>query len=399
MKIYQDKISNYKNNDLSFWLIIILLASMMFSLFILQAALIILLIAYLYKSIKDKKFYYFKTPIDNAFLVFIAVRVLSIIFSTNISLSLPSLNKEIIFYSTFFLFTHFLNQDEENNFVLMIKILILSGTVASLYGTSKVLLGIVDRAESSTSGYSTLGMFLTVIYSITISLGKNKKYFSSRYLWFAVLIILLTGILFTYNRTHWGIVGIIILFVAVTRERILLIVPIVFAAIIILFVPSLSERFVQLIHFDQNLSDRDIIWKGAYQLMFDHPFTGFGTRTFKEIFPLFDQMQDKGVASWHSDYLQMYFESGLIGLTAFLLLMFTIYKNGIRIIKNKITSELSPDILLAVLLGLSAFYLTAFVGGFILDPINSILFQFLTAIVGVISAKAIKENITINKID
>lgn len=79
--------------------------------------------------------------------------------------------------------------------------------------------------------------------------------------------------------------------------------------------------------------------------------------------------------------------------------MFTIYKNGIRIIKNKITSELSPDILLAVLLGLSAFYLTAFVGGFILDPINSILFQFLTAIVGVISAKAIKENITINKID
>lgn len=391
MKIFQDKISNYKSNDLSFWLIIILLASMMFSLFILQAALIILLIAYLYKSIKDKKFYYFKTPIDNAFLAFIVIRILSIFFSTNISLSLPSLNKEIIFYSTFFLFTHYVKKDEENYFVIMIKILILSGTVASLYGTSKVLLGIVDRAESSTSGYSTLGMFLTVVYSLTLSLGRNKKYFSSRYLWFAVLFILLIGILFTYNRTHWGIVGLITLFVAVTRERVLLIVPVMFAAIIILFVPSLSERFIQLIYFNQNLSDRDVIWNGAYQLMFDHPLTGFGTRTFKEIFPLFDQMQDKGVASWHSDYIQMYFESGLIGLTAFLLLMFTIFKNGITVIKNKITTELSLDILFAVLIGLSAFYLTAFVGGFILDPINSILFQFLIAIVGVISAKAFKE--------
>jgi O-antigen ligase len=279
----------------------------------------------------------------------------------------------------------------------MIKILILAAAVASLYGTSKVLLGIVDRAESSTSGYSTLGMFLTVVYAISIGLGKNKKYFPSKYVWYIVLIILLTGILFTYNRTHWGIVGLITLFVAITHERILLIVPVVFAAIIILFVPSLSERFIQLIYFNQNLSDRDVIWCGAYQLMFDHPFAGFGTRTFKEIFPLFDQMQDKGVASWHSDYLQMYFESGLIGLIAFLLLMFTIFKNGIRVIKNKITSELSSDILFAVLLGLSAFYLTAFVGGFILDPINSILFQFLIAIIGVISAKALKEKNVITK--
>ncbi|MEE9449356.1 MAG: hypothetical protein V3V72_04825 [Ignavibacteriaceae bacterium] len=126
--------------------------------------------------------------------------------------------------------------------------------------------------------------------------------------------------------------------------------------------------------------------------MFDHPILGFGTRTFREIFPLLESLQDARISSWHSDYLQMYFESGIIGLGAFLWVTFSIYKNGIIVIKNKLSSDFNRDLLFAVLLGITSLYLTAFVGGFILDPILTLLFQFLVAVIGVIYVKALKQH-------
>jgi len=387
MKIYQTENKIDKLNDNVFWMIFIFLAGMIFSLFLAEAVIIFIFLAYIFKSIRDKKFYYFKTPLDFAFLAFIFARILSIFFSTDISVSAASLNKEIFFYSSFFLFTYFLNKDDERTFLILFKILILAAIVASMYGTLKVLLGFVERASSTTSGYSTLGMFLAVIFCITLGLGRNKKFFPSRILWFIVLLIIVTGILFTFNRTHWGIVALLSLFIIILRERTFLVFALTLTGIMIFFVPSLSDRFLQLLHFNQHLSDRDVIWKGAYMLMFDHPLLGFGTRTFRNIFPLMDSLTDKGVASWHSDYIQMYFEGGIVSLAAFLWVMVSVFYYGVKTVKDKFTNKFNKDLLFAVLLGISVFYLTALVGGFILDPISTLLFQFLLAVAGIIIAK------------
>ncbi len=392
MKINYTENKSDKFNNFVFWMILILLGGMIFSLFLAEAAIIILLFTYIFKSVKDKKLYYFKTPLDKAFLAFIIARLLSIIFSNNISASVESLNREIFFYSSFFLFTYFLKKEDEKSIIILFKVLIIAAVFSSLYGTSKVLLGLEERASSSTSSYSTLGMFLTVVFSITIGLGKNDKFFPNRIVWFITLLIIITGILFTFNRTHWGIVALISLFMIIIRERTFIVVAVALAGFIIVFAPTLSERFYQLIYFHQHLSDRDIIWKGAYILMFDHPILGFGTRTFREIFPLLESLQDARISSWHSDYLQMYFESGIIGLGAFLWVTFSIYKNGIIVIKNKLSSDFNRDLLFAVLLGITSLYLTAFVGGFILDPILTLLFQFLVAVIGVIYVKALKQH-------
>lgn len=382
---------NLKDISVSSWLIIIIVASLIFSLFILQLVLLVLIIIYLLECIKNKKIFYFKTNLDFALFIFILVRIFSILFSSNIQVSTQYLYKEIVFYSTFFLFTYYLSNSEENFIILLLKILILAGVISSLYGTGKVLFGIVERAESSTSGYFTLGTFLTVVYAIAINLGTNKKIFPSRTTWVISLVFLLIGVLFTYDRTHWGIVALITLIVGITKERLLLVSLFSISIITVIVIPSLTDRFIQMIHFSQNLSDRNVIWSGAKQLLFEKPFTGFGIGTFREIFPLLDQLKDKGVGSWHSDYLQMYFESGLFGLGTFLFLMFTIFKTGFQSLKKQIISVNQKDILISVLFGISTLYLSAFLSGFILSPINSILFFFLIAIVGVISKKNLKK--------
>jgi O-antigen ligase len=122
------------------------------------------------------------------------------------------------------------------------------------------------------------------------------------------------------------------------------------------------------------LSDRNIIWKGASELMFYHPIQGFGPRTFQQIFPYKNEFNDKGVAGWHNDFLQVYFESGIPGLLAFLFIILLIIYYGK--ISFKLNDMSNPGIFLS-LIGL---ILSAFTAGFITSVVLSIVFVFLFTI-------------------
>jgi len=376
-----------KIDDFIWWIIFFFLGSMIFSTFLVQATVIILFLAYIVRIITRRKINYFYTPLDIPFLVFIIARSLAIIFSTDASLSVASWNKEIFFYITFFLCTNLLFDKDKASIKMLFRVLIIAAVIASIYGTTKVLLGFTDRASSSTSGYYTLGVFLTVVFSITLGLGRSKEFFPSRILWPFILIIIFIGIIFTQNRIHWGIAALVLLFVGIMRERLLLFSTVVVGAAMIYLVPSLTQRFTETLHFTEHLSDRDVLWQGAFMIISVHPFLGFGTRTFRSIFPLTDSLTDKGIGSWHSDFLQMYFEGGIINLAAFLWVMISIFSYGIKAVKSKLTSKFNKELLFAVLLGISVFYMTALVGEFILDPISTLFFQFLLAIASIIIAK------------
>ena len=377
-----------KIDDFIWWIIFFFLGSMIFSTFLVQATVIILFLAYIVRIITRRKINYFYTPLDIPFLVFIIARSLAIIFSTDASLSVAYTSVSVALPAiTFFLCTNLLFDKDKASIKMLFRVLIIAAVIASIYGTTKVLLGITDRASSTTSGYYTLGVFLTVVFSITLGLGRSKEFFPSRILWPFILIIIFVGIIFTQNRIHWGIAAIVLLFVGIMRERLLLLSTAVVGAVVIYFVPSLTQRFTETLHFTEHLSDRDVLWQGAFMILSVHPFLGFGTRTFRSIFPLKDSLTDKGIGSWHSDFLQMYFEGGIINLAAFLWVMISIFSYGIKAVKSKLTSKFNKELLFAVLLGITVFYMTALVGEFILDPISTLFFQFLLAIASIIIAK------------
>ena len=370
---------NNKFDLIIWWSIVTLLGILIFSTAVGQALLILLILLGLFKIIKEEKAFSIKRPIVLPFVVFIGIRVLSIIFSEYPSLSVYSLNKEIFFYLIVFVFLTELSKYDEEKIRFLIRILIIAAIIASIIGTAKVLLGNVERATSTTSGYSTLGMFLSVIFSIVFTLGRNKEFFPSRTWWLVILFLLLSGILFTFNRSNWITIVIIIFIIGLFKERIILGVLLIIFALMIFLIPNLSERFNEIIHFPQHLSDRDVIWQGALMISDQHFILGFGTRTFKEIFPLYQQLVDKEVGGWHNEYLQVYMESGILGLLAFLWLMFSIYYWGIKTLKHSATEKFKFDLKLAVLAGLSIFYLNSLSGGFLLDPISKVLFFFLLA--------------------
>ncbi len=360
--------------------ILVLAGSMMFSLFIAQAVTILLILLWLIKLIVFRKADLRNNPFTYPFIAFIIARTVSVFLSTDFSQSVQILNKEIFFYPLFFIVVDCFPIEDKKYFKWFVVILVSSAVVASIYGSVTVLIGATHRATSTTSGFYTLGTFLTVVTAFLLVIGSDKYFIPSKMVWLLSLIIVVIGILFTFNRIHWALIVLIFLVFGVFRERKLVLIVSILAAIIVIAVPMFRERLVELIFFSRNLSDRDIIWQGASMIYSEHPIFGFGPLTFREIFPLFEKLVDQNISSWHNDYLQVYIESGAVGLVAFLWLGFSIFYCGIEIFLSKFVDTYSKDLAFALLLAMVVLYATGIVGTFIFSPISSLLFQLCLGI-------------------
>jgi O-antigen ligase len=364
--------------------LLILTGSLIFSLFVAQAVAILLIILWLTKIGLSKKANLKNNPFTFPFIAFVIARIISVFLSEDLSQSLQTLNKEIFFYPLFFLVVDTFPIDDKRYVKWFFIVLSSAAIVSSIYGSSLVLFEISERAKSTTSGYYTLGTYLCVVASFLLVIGSDKYFIPSKWIWALSLIVILIGILFTFNRIHWVIIGLIILIFGFLRERKIIFFISLLTIITVIVVPMLRERLLELLFFQSNLSDRDILWKGAGMIYSKHPVSGFGPLTFREIFPLFENLTDKNVSSWHNDYLQVYMESGFIGLITFLWLAISIFYIGIKLLFKKSLDKLNGNLTLAILLAMSAFYLTGTVGTFMFNPIMALLFQILLAILAVI---------------
>ncbi len=360
--------------------ILVLTGSLIFSLFIAQAVAVLLIIFWLIKIIVYRKANLKDNPFTYPFIAFIITRTVSVFLSTDFSLSVQLLHKEIFFYPIFFIVFDCFPIEDKKYFKWFFTILISAAVIASIYGSIAVVAGIKHRAASTTSGFYTLGTFLTVVTAFLLVIGSDKYFIKSKKLWLLYLIIVVVGILFTFNRIHWVLIVLIFLVFGVFRERKLVLLVSIIAVAITIFVPMFRERVLEIIFFSRNLSDRDVIWQGASLIYLEHPLFGFGPLTFREIFPLFKDLVDKNVSSWHNDYLQVYIESGIFGLLSFLSLGFSVFYCGMDMFLSKFADSYSKDLAFALMLAMVGFFATGIVGTFIFNPITSLLFQIFLGI-------------------
>lgn len=367
-------------NDLIWYCLIVYAASDIFSIAIVQIFAGALIILFVIKKIFAGDLSFQKNPFNIPLLVFILTRVISVFLSVNFEVSLPSLYKEILFYFVFYVLVSEIDINNRQRLKLILQIIISTGLVATLYGISIYIFVHHERISSTASGYYTLGMYLTACLAIGMMTGKTEI-FPKRYFWWIANLIFMAGILLTLDRVHWAAMTFAVLISGVLKERKFLLVYLIIFVISILAVPSLLER-IMLVFQQMDFSERGMIWKGAYVLMWKHPVFGFGTETFTAIFPFFDYMYDKGVSSWHNDYIQLYMESGLVCLVSYIYLIVIIYKKSFQALKKfkgtekAFHAEILPGLLLA--------FTTFIFCGFLLDPITRMLFILIIALVALI---------------
>ncbi|MCX8105247.1 MAG: O-antigen ligase family protein [Ignavibacterium album] len=371
-------ISSRYSQKIIFTFLSILAVSFVLSLFVMQLAAALLFILWLFEK-KDEK----KKAFDliTAFiLVFGLVRLITIFLSEFPQSSYESLYKEALFYTTAVALPFYLKTLEKKKVIELMMVFILGATVISVIGATRFFIGDVERAQSFSSSYTVFSGYLLTAFTSALFYPKNDKKLSQHIFWAFVYSILFLGLLTSLGRANIAITFLFFLIAIVLRR-----IPL--KQIIILLVIGLlgfgiyslrpSQAIGERVENITQLSDRDIIWQGAKEILFEHPVFGFGPRTFQQAFPLKEKFADKGIGGWHNDFLQIYFESGIVGLISFLILLYVIIKTSINQIRNKKTDAELKSLSASVLASVIALIFSALVAGFITSVVLSIVFIFL----------------------
>jgi O-antigen ligase len=342
------------------------------SLFLMQILFAIIFILWIIEknSEKSKVFDLFTLAI----ILWGIIRMITVFFSQYSSESNQVFYKEALFYASFLSLQFYFKSMSKEQISTVIKYFIAGGALSSLSGIALFNLHLVDRSQSFSSSYTVFSSYLLVVLPVLLFLPTNI--FSGK-IRITSIIVIVIGLITSLGRTNILIAAAMVflsLFMKRISVLIFLIIIIIAGLISYISFENNKKEITNRMTNPSTLSDRDIIWKGASELMFKHPLSGFGPRTFQQIFPYKNEFNDKGVAGWHNDFLQVYFESGLPGLMAFLFIIFLIVFNG------KISFKLNDISNPGVFLSLIGLILSAFTAGFITSVVLSIVFVFMLTI-------------------
>ncbi len=332
-----------------------------------------------------------------AVIIFGLVRLVTVFLSDFPSSSYEIWYKEAIFYTTAVSLSFYYKSLEKDDIIKILNFFIIGAVLISLIGIYRFYSGDVDRAQSFSGSYTAYSSYLLVAFSFSLFFFKNYSKKANQIIWSLVYFILFLGIFTSLGRANLFITVLIFLIALVLKQIKPLQMIILSLLVVGLFGLNIlfpSERIEQRAANITQLSDRDIIWGGAIKIIFEKPFFGYGPRTFSEVFPLKEKFQDKGVGGWHNDFLQIYFESGIIGLISFLFLLYILFKELLKQIRNKIIPEEFRKISLSILFVLISLILTAFFSGFITSVYISVVFIFFIMLVDRISIEKLSSEKT-----
>lgn len=359
-------------------LLVLLSISFVLSLFVMQLAAAILFILWLIEKHEERI-----KSFDNILkflLVFGLVRLITIFLSDYPQSSYESIYKEGLFYTSAAAISFYLKTLDKKSVLNLMLAFIVGASIMSLVGSIRFFLKDVERAQAFTSSYAVFSSYLLAAFSVALFFPKKSKSSLQIMSWSLVYVIILIGIVTSLGRANIAI-ALLILISAIFFKQIPLKQIIVFGiffligALIYIYNPPASiEQRVENI---TQLSDRDIIWQGSQEIGFNHPLLGYGPRTFQEVFPFKEKFADKGIGGWHNDFLQIYFESGIVGIISFVVLLWVVLKTSfIQLINKKTDAEfklLSASVLASVI----AFVVSGLFAGFITSVVLSIVFVFL----------------------
>jgi len=366
---------NFKDkSQIALYLICAIAASFLLSLVLLQLFTGLLILLWLLESNSEKK--KMLGNIEIYFLAFVCVRILSIFFSEHFALSIHAIYKDALYYIGFFALSFYLHSFSNEKKTQILKIFLSFSLIVGVIGITKFVFGIKPRAESIVSGYASFSTFLLSGLAIYFSFFNELKKKINPWLVSSGGMLILLAIMLALGRADLGI-AIAIFVLALLQKKIILkyLLPIIVVTAVLSFFSFQQNSSEIKVRVSQpaTMSDRDILWKSAYQLSGEHPLLGFGPRTFEIIFPNRDLLLDKGVGGWHNDYFTMYLESGILGLLIFLFLSLNILKEGYK--KFLFADKWNWGIFISII----ALLLSAGMSGFINNPILSILFVFFLA--------------------
>lgn len=325
---------------------------------------LILCVGGLYLLVKRVNFWSY--PLVKPFAFFFSGCLLSLPFSRNLTQSLTEMAELLSFVVLFVLIVDSLRAEKDIR--RMVKFLVLSSLVPLFVGLVQVCsnfdLSVFSlepsfRVSATLTHPNAYAFYLVMIIVLSVSLFIQTRSGTHRSLLLFLIALLLVSLVFTYTRSAWIGLALAVLGVAILKNRKLLIVaPLTFYGLMLAF-PFISLRFDALFNPElfryTSLAWRIELWSASIPYFLSHPIFGNGFGTFQ----LIGFQIDDWFAAAHNDYLRLLVETGIIGLSGFLILLVSLARLGIKA-RRKATGRYFGYITTGFVCFLSAYVLMSF---------------------------------------
>jgi O-antigen ligase len=337
--------------------------------------------AHLTKSWKEQK----GTWVGIAILCFFLASVLSTTSSVDFKNSLGIL-KKLIQFVIFFWVVNTVQDEKQRG--LIVKLLIISGVVATLHGLYPQLEARTfsplwsPRAQGTMSAPSSFSAVLML--TGLLALGRFL-YFNPKQYWVLVSFALINiAILYTQTRQAWlGMLIGIIYILFFWNKKYLPLVPLLCVCLLLFAPPNIKNRMLSLISFqDTGLQERIYTWKGGWKIFMDHPITGCGYKCVDSIYSQYPDPSGK-IARYrgmHNNFVQLLIDTGIVGMSLWVSIwvayFIEIFKRW-KILDESRLQDNARDILAGCSAGVLAYVVAGSFESSIYDSEVSMLIYFL----------------------
>ena len=197
-----------------------------------------------------------------------------------------------------------------------------------------------NRIFSTFGNPNFFGDFLVVMSPIVLALFFKKKSFHLLLLW----VLMVFSIIFSYSKGAWigfgvGIIVFTFLFIGfilnISRHK--KVISILLMSLLTISVVTGGILF-QLKKRPDSSSFRVFTWLSCWEMINTHPIIGTGIGTFYLTYPSYRRPQIFFIEGMHNtesdhpenEFLEVFYDEGMIGISIFLLLLITILSIGLR---------------------------------------------------------------------
>lgn len=350
------------------------------------------LLGWLFKIIHNRKLNWTNSYLDKPFLIYLLALIVSAFFAYNRLNSFKAIGDEWLALIFFLMASNL--KDLKFSKKLLFIIIFISSLVAiyaiwqhytgiDLYRgrTLKMAPGTTNfRSTGNFSISLTYGFYVMLIGILSFCLAVYEKSKWKKYLLYFSSTLCATANLFTYSRSTLlaQLVVVFAFFVLNWKKKKLLIPVLAYFILIYAIDPQILFRSQKAIQ-SQDLQQADIrttIWTTSFKIFLHHPITGVGFNNFGGFYDKYKPEGSPTFGHAHNDLLNVAANAGIIGLTAFVWLLFSILKGLIKILKRA-KQDFGAPISNAVLLCFMAYLVSSQFQCYYIDAVDGLILFFV----------------------
>jgi O-antigen ligase len=286
---------------------------------------------------------FYRTPADIPIFLFLIAILISYCISVYPYASRIIIYKGLAGLALFFYIVNTQRSHQKIN--LLLWVIVILGTMYAVMGLTLIdgdILGfkIYSQKRYNISlfyvNYNHFAGYLELVFCLSVGLAAASKG-GKRILLFGMTVLIAAAALFTLSRG--GIIGLtgglaFFIIASAFMQRQKKDNPLLFSAVVIGLIiitwfglDPVLERLSTLDDLSVAGEVRMQVWRDTLRMIYDRPFFGWGPDTFSVAFPAYQTQgfDQKFVNYAHNDYLELAADTGILGLTAFLVSLLSLY--------------------------------------------------------------------------